>query len=95
MTGPVELSECMHCGGFTLNAPSDECRCGGELYPISRTIQPGTRIMLADGSMHVDRAPLEPGHCDYGTTESTCEQCGKVCVRRSAAAKVPMGTANP
>lgn len=40
----VELAECVHCGCYTLNPESDMCACGKELYPVTKVVDPGTRI---------------------------------------------------
>jgi hypothetical protein len=43
----INVAECIHCGSLTLNPESDECACGEELYPVSKTVPPGTRIVGA------------------------------------------------
>lgn len=41
---PIAISECIHCDCLTLNAKSDTCACGNELYPVSKNVPAGTRI---------------------------------------------------
>jgi len=40
----VEIAECNYCGCLTLNPSDDVCGCGEELYPVTKTVAPGTRI---------------------------------------------------
>jgi len=40
-----ELTECLWCGCFTVNAQSDRCECGHELYPVTKMCKPGSRVM--------------------------------------------------
>lgn len=39
-----EIAECIHCESLTLNPESDQCGCGGELYPVVKIVPPGTRV---------------------------------------------------
>jgi peptidyl-tRNA hydrolase, PTH2 family len=40
----IVVTECVSCGALTLNAESDYCACGHELYPVSKTYHPGSRV---------------------------------------------------
>jgi hypothetical protein len=44
-TSHFDLAECLWCGCFTVNPQSDRCECGHELFPVSKTCAPGSRIM--------------------------------------------------
>lgn len=42
---PVTLAECVHCNSITVSPQGDHCKCGAELYPVTRKVAAGTRIL--------------------------------------------------
>lgn len=57
----IEIAECVHCGGYTLNPVTDICYCGCELYPITKVVPPGTHIELVlDDSRLAIKLPKKP-----------------------------------
>lgn len=60
---PVMIRPCDACGGVTLNPQSDTCECGSELFPVSKKMQPGSRITLdtkIDGAPAIRRSNVSP-----------------------------------
>lgn len=53
----VSLTYCIHCGGVTVNAESDICRCGGELSPTSKLVDSGARLWPMDRAVVIDVTP--------------------------------------
>jgi hypothetical protein len=53
----IDLTECVHCGGVTIDAETDICRCGAELYPITKMVGPGTRLHVVNGEIIIDTVP--------------------------------------
>lgn len=41
----IEVAFCVHCEGLTIAPQSDECACGAELYPVTKTVALGERVL--------------------------------------------------
>lgn len=44
----IQVAYCVHCEGLTIAPQSDACACGAELYPVTKTVPLGGRVLTKE-----------------------------------------------